>query len=161
MSGFVHKFKEFVGLVPGEGYVEDEEICDSMNNDEDIFHPVQGQTEMDTIYNLRKKSNLKVLQHPSANSYEVMVVEPRSFEESLDIVNNLRDKKSIILNLHLLDAELSQRIVDFLSGATHAIDGHQQRIGEGVFIFAPSNVSISSETEKARVIRDAFWNQPH
>ena len=116
---------------------------------------------MDTIYNSRKKSNLKVLTHPNSGAYEVMVIEPRSFEESLDIVNNLRDKKSVILNLHLLDAEQSQRIVDFLSGATHAIDGHQQRIGEGVFIFTPSNVSISSETEKARVIRDAFWNQPH
>ena len=61
--------------------------------------------------------------------------------------------------MHLLDAEQSQRLVDFLSGATHAIDGHQQKVGEGVFIFTPCNVAISSETEKARVMRDTFWNQ--
>jgi cell division inhibitor SepF len=75
-----------------------------------------------------------------------MVIEPRSFEESLEIVNSLRQKKSVILNLHLLDREQSQRIVDFLSGATHAIDGNQQKIGEGVFIFTPNNVAISAET---------------
>ena len=88
-----------------------------------------------------------------------MVTEPRTFEESLDVVNNLRSNKSIILNLHLLDAEQSQRVVDFVSGATHAINGNQQRIGEGVFIFTPHNVNISSETEKAKVIKEAFWNQ--
>ena len=155
MSGLVNKIKNFVGLGPEFDDVEEFEE-DFYAAENDYF---AGETTETT--NSRKKSNLKVLAHPNSNSYEVMVIEPRSFEESLDIVNNLREKKSVILNLHLLDAEQSQRIVDFLSGATHAIDGHQQRIGEGVFIFTPCNVSISSETEKARVIRDAFWNQPH
>lgn len=155
MSGLVNKIKNFVGLG---------EVIDDFDEFEEDFYATDNEyvaNEGVETTNSRKKSNLKVLTHPTANSYEVMVIEPRSFEESLEIVNNLREKKSVILNLHLLDAEQSQRIVDFLSGATHAVDGHQQRIGEGVFIFTPCNVSISSETEKARVIRDAFWNQPH
>jgi cell division inhibitor SepF len=49
--------------------------------------------------------------------------------------------------------------VDFLSGATHAIDGHQQRIGDGVFIFTPHNVVVTSEAEKGLGLTDAFWNQ--
>lgn len=156
MSGLVNRLKHWVGI--DEEYDEDE-IYDEL---EEAGEEYQDRKEMtDSDFNTRRKSNLKVLTHPNSGNYEVMVIEPRSFEESLDIVNNLRDKKSIILNLHLLDAEQSQRIVDFLSGATHAIDGHQQRIGEGVFIFTPSNVAISAETEKARVIRDAFWNQAH
>jgi len=88
-----------------------------------------------------------------------MVIEPRTFEESLEVVNNLRSRKSLILNLHLLDAEQSQRVVDFVSGATHAIDGHQQKVGDGVFVFTPNTVNISVETEKTRISRDAFWNQ--
>lgn len=154
MSGLVNKIKNYIGLGPE---------FDDVEEFEEDFYAAENEYATSDAENLnsRKKSNLKVLAHPNASSYEVMVVEPRSFEESLEIVNSLREKKSVILNLHLLDAEQSQRIVDFLSGATHAIDGHQQRIGEGVFIFTPCNVSISSETEKARVIRDAFWNQPH
>ncbi|MFH0703210.1 MAG: cell division protein SepF [bacterium] len=154
MSGLVNKIKSFVASVAQEHYGE--EVYEDLYEAE----AEEAQEDITPSHNSRKRPNLKVLTHPSAvGSYEVRVIEPRSFEESLDIVNNLRDKKSIILNLHLLDAEQSQRIVDFLAGATHAIDGHQQRIGEGVFIFTPNNVSISSETEKARVIRDAFWNQ--
>jgi cell division inhibitor SepF len=40
----------------------------------------------------------------------------------------------------------------------HAIDGHQQRIGDGVFLFTPSNVSISTELDKAAAMSSgAYW----
>ncbi len=153
MSGLVSKIKSFVGLVSG---LEDEdEMFDELYKAGGDY-PVKDNLAL--VADEAPQSNLKVVHHPNSRGYEVMVIEPRSFEESLEIVNSLRQKKSVILNLHLLDREQSQRIVDFLSGATHAIDGNQQKIGEGVFIFTPNNVAISAETEKARVIRDAFWN---
>jgi len=154
LSGLVNKIKNFVGW--GSIYGDVDEFEEDFNG----YEAPEMEDAHEDVINHNRKNNIKVLAHPNANAYEVMVIEPRSFEESLEIVNNLRERKTVILNLHLLDAEQSQRIVDFLSGATHAVDGHQQRIGEGVFIFTPRNVSISSETEKARVIRDAFWNQP-
>src|ERR1700739_1196751 len=97
----------------------------------------------------------KVVDHPSAAAAsEVLVIEPRQFEESIEIVDQLRSRKSVLLNLHMLDNEQSQRIVDFLSGACHAIDGHQQKIGDGVFLFAPVSVVISSESSSSKAIKD-------
>jgi cell division inhibitor SepF len=105
-------------------------------------------------------STNKVVDHPSAAAAsEVLVIEPRQFEESVDIVEHLRTRKSVLLNLHMLDNEQSQRVVDFLSGACHAIDGHQQRIGDGVFLFAPASVVISSESTSSKAIKEAFWNK--
>lgn len=152
MSGLVNKIKSFVGFA--SEFDEDEDVYGELYEDGE-YEATETMSDMNTS----RKSNLKVVAHPNAKAHEVMVIEPRSFEESLEIVNHLRERKSVVLNLHLLDAEQSQRIVDFLSGATHAVDGHQQKIGDSVFIFTPNNVAISSETEKARVIRDAFWNQ--
>jgi cell division inhibitor SepF len=140
-----------------------------MDDEEDIFDELcQTDPEYSSYRNVnmenetarRTKSNLKVVSHPNSSGHEVMVVEPRAFDESLEIINHLRERKSIVINLHLLDTEQSQRVVDFLSGATHAIDGHQQRIGEGVFLFTPPNVAISAESDKSKAIRDAFWNHP-
>jgi cell division inhibitor SepF len=103
-------------------------------------------------------SSAKVVDHPSAQpSSEVLVIEPRSYDEALEIVDHLRQRKSVLLNLHMIDKEQSQRIVDFLAGATHAIDGHQQRIGEGVFLFAPANVQINAESSSSKAIKEAFW----
>jgi len=77
-------------------------------------------------------------------------------------VSHLKARKAAILNLHLLDTNQSQRVVDFLSGATHAIEGHQQRIGEGVFIFTPNNVAIASELGEEVAdglsLSQAYWN---
>ncbi|MBW4693302.1 MAG: cell division protein SepF [Lyngbya sp. HA4199-MV5] len=75
---------------------------------------------------------------------EMFLMEPRSFEEMPQAVTALRERRSIILNLSLMDADAAQRCVDFVAGAAFAIDGHQERIGEHIFLFTPSFVQISS-----------------
>jgi cell division inhibitor SepF len=81
---------------------------------------------------------------PANPNSEVVVIEPRSFDEALAILDNLRSRKAVILNLVGLAADQSQRLVDFVSGACHALDGHQEKIGESIFLFTPSNVMINS-----------------
>ena len=160
MSNFVHKLKS---LVAGEPF-EDEEY----GLEEDVMEysraaePHRADGDAATAQRPDRRNNLKVVGHPSsAQMAQVVVMEPRAFEESLDIIDYLKDRKAVILNLHMLDNAQSQRVVDFLSGATHAIEGNQQRIGDGVFIFTPSNVVISSDIGNAGLsLSDAYWNTP-
>jgi FtsZ-interacting cell division protein YlmF len=165
VSNIVQKFKSF-WFGPSDNY-EREDFEDLFDASDDVY-ATNGQlalkeAPMDMVKPPRITSTTpdrKVLEHPSAQaSSEVLVIEPRAFEESLEIVEHLRTRKSVLLNLHNLDNEGSQRVVDFLSGACHAIDGHQQRIGDGVFLFAPSTVVISSESGSSKAIKDAFWNK--
>lgn len=86
----------------------------------------------------------------------IVVVEPRTFEDSLEIVNNLKERKSVIVNLQYLDQALSQRVIDFVSGATLALDGTQERVGHGVFIFASMNCTVQTETDSTRAYKDLF-----
>lgn len=92
---------------------------------------------------------------------ELMVVEPRSFSEnSMQLIGYLQEGRTIVLNLHLLDKEQAQRLVDFVSGATQALNGNQQKIADTVFIFAPKNIAISADTLKAKsTLTDAIWDQ--
>jgi cell division inhibitor SepF len=160
----VQKFKSF-WFGPGDNY-DQEDFEDLFETSDDIY-ATNGQLALDKapVERAPKITNMgsKVIDHPSAMaaSSEVMVIEPRTFEESLEIVEHLRGRKSVLLNLHMLDSEGSQRIVDFLSGATHAIDGHQQRIGDGVFLFAPATVVISAESTSSKAIKDVFWTKTH
>lgn len=93
---------------------------------------------------------------------EMLIVEPKSFEDALEIVGSLRSRKAVIVNLSSLEPESAQRLVDFVAGATHALEGHQERIGEGIFLFSPSNVVISSPgSDQPWLNRDAsdlFWH---
>ncbi len=75
---------------------------------------------------------------------EVVVLEPRSFEEMPQVIQALRERKSVVLNLTIMDPDQAQRAVDFVAGGTFAIDGHQERIGESIFLFTPSCVQVSN-----------------
>ena len=122
-----------------------------------IDHSIKKGKGLNYLY---KKENTNVIEHSGLTAQsEVVVIEPRSFEEALDIVEQLRCRRSVVLNLQYLDTEQSQRVVDFLSGATHALDGHQQRVGQGVFIFVPSNFVLNTESQEARALKDAFWTR--
>lgn len=75
---------------------------------------------------------------------EVVVIEPHSFEEMPQVIQTLRERKSVVLNLNVMDPEEAQRAVDFVAGGTYAIDGHQERIGESIFLFTPNCVKVST-----------------
>jgi cell division inhibitor SepF len=76
---------------------------------------------------------------------EVLVLEPRTFEEMPQAIQALRERKSIVLNLTIMDPDQAQRAVDFVAGGTYALDGHQERIGESIFLFTPSCVQVSTQ----------------
>ncbi len=76
---------------------------------------------------------------------EVLVMQPRSFSEMPEVIKALKERKSVVLNLTLMEPEQAQRSVDFVAGATYTIDGHQERIGESIFLFTPSCVQVSTQ----------------
>jgi cell division inhibitor SepF len=93
---------------------------------------------------------------------EVVVIEPRTFEEMPQVIQALRERKSVVLNLTIMDPDQAQRAVDFVAGGTYAIDGHQERIGESIFLFTPSCVQVSTQAgvvhetiQPTRVVRPA------
>jgi cell division inhibitor SepF len=77
---------------------------------------------------------------------EVVVMEPRTFEEMPQAIQALRQRKSVVLNLTIMDPDQAQRAVDFIAGGTYALDGHQERIGESIFLFTPNCVQVSTQT---------------
>ncbi|AFY96396.1 cell division protein SepF [Chamaesiphon minutus] len=87
---------------------------------------------------------------------EMILIEPRSFEEMPQVIDALRHRKSVILNMTLIRQEEAQRSVDFVAGGTYAIDGHYERIGDNIFLFTPNCVQVSTPTN---VIHDPVNQQ--
>lgn len=105
-----------------------------------------------------ERNDLKVISHPNMRGSEVMIIEPRSFGEAGQIVQNLKDRKTIVLNLHLLDKEQSQRTIDFVCGAASALNGQPQKVGDMVFVFTPNNVTLTVDAAKTQTnIGESLW----
>lgn len=160
------KIKSLVGFLTA-GFENRDDVFEDMAEELDMEYPVESNLALAPAYSnsyrseRSDRSDLKVVTHPSYKGYEVMVVEPRSFGEAAQIVQNLKERKTIVLNLHLLDREQSQRTIDFVCGAAHALSGKPQKVGDMVFVFTPSNVTLSVDsTANTNKFRDSLWNQP-
>jgi cell division inhibitor SepF len=84
----------------------------------------------------------------STSVAEVCLMEPRSFDEMPRAIQALRERKTVILNLTMMEPDQAQRAVDFVAGGTFAIDGHQERVGESIFLFAPSCVTVTTASSE-------------
>lgn len=73
----------------------------------------------------------------------VIVVEPMRMEECNALVECIRHGLVVIINTEKLEEEFSRRIVDFLTGATRAIDGRSLKINRTTYIFAPSDIDVA------------------
>lgn len=157
------KVKNFVGLdEPEEVYEEEEDFQQPQQQQETKSRPRLHQTPMSTPATPAATTRGNIVGLPTSTNHEVVVIEPRSFDEALAILDNLRTRKAVILNLMGLAPDQSQRLVDFVSGACHALDGHQEKIGESIFLFTPSNVVINTfHSERdwmgAQQPKDLFW----
>ena len=150
VKGFDPREAEFEDIA--EDMQSDYETVDNLAVDPSYSYSYNQQPEPD------RSSQIKVVSHPNFKGYEVKVMEPRSFDDAAAIVQNLKERKTVVLNLHLLDKEQSQRTIDFVCGAAHALNGKPQKVGDLVFIFTPSNVTLTMDTQpNTSKFDDTLW----
>ncbi len=150
---FVNRIRDIVGLNESLDYDEEYETydvaADSYNGYNDAAETSsrrrqRNHTPTASIESVSTASNVIGLPGLSSSS-EVVVMEPRSFEEMPQAIQALRERKTIVLNLTMMEPDQAQRAVDFVAGGTFAIDGHQERVGESIFLFTPSCVHVTTQ----------------
>lgn len=164
MNNIFTKLRDFVGLnEPVEyeyEYEDDGEAYQNLYQQEQQVQAPQPEEERPPRRRVRERTGVGSEAGVGSNSMnnvigmpgsvnglsEVAVIEPRSFEEMPQVIQALRERKSVVLNLTIMDPDQAQRAVDFVAGGTYAIDGHQERIGESIFLFTPSCVQVSTQS---------------
>lgn len=72
--------------------------------------------------------------------------EPTHFDDVREIVERFKHGSAVIMNLaDIEDAVLSRRVLDFVSGAVHGLDGKIEPIARKVFLVTPPNMEVSAE----------------
>jgi len=79
----------------------------------------------------------------NTSAFKLVLIEPKTFEECPKLVDSLKGRRPVIINLEKLETEVARKIFDFLSGATYALNGNVQKVANNIFIFAPENVDIA------------------
>ena len=93
----------------------------------------------------RRNNNSKVVNLPQAQQIRMVISQPTTFDQAEDICDLLKDKQSVIVNLEYVNKDVARRIIDVVSGAVHALDGHIQKVSNSIFLIAPFNYEITNE----------------
>ncbi|MBQ6332973.1 MAG: cell division protein SepF [Clostridia bacterium] len=133
------KFLNFIGLEEND----DEEIL----NDE--AQPEQPKREPRS----RRRENALVgggdpqPVPSSVASMKMIVYHPVCYDDAQSIVDNLKNRRPVIVNMEELDGNCAQRVLDFLLGSIYALNGTINKISRGIFLVAPRDVDVEDTGE--------------
>lgn len=136
-NNFVNKMWKILGVENDEEY----DIDEFDSNDT----PVE---DREFTLNTNNNKRSKIVGMPGVQQVKVIISQPNSFEQSEEICEHLKEKKSIIVNLEYVNKDVARRIIDFISGAVYALDGNIQKISNSIFLVAPYNYEITNEILK-------------
>lgn len=154
--GMTDKLLNFMHLGNEEDYYDDDDFYDEgeiVANTVRKPRPVSSMRD-DDYDELDEKPAKKVSQKVTpirpvkkaqGSGMEVCVIKPLSVEDAREITETLLDNRAVVLNLEGLNVEIAQRIIDFASGSTYAINGNLQMISNYIFIITPASVDISGD----------------
>ena len=142
MAGAImNKVWDFLGMDVAEE--EEEEVLDN----EYSFEEEEEEPEEKKLFGRRSK----VVNMPQTQQIRMVISQPTTFEQSEEICNYLKERKSVIINLEYVNKDIARRIVDFISGGVHALDGHIQKISNSIFLVAPTNYEISNDMAREEI----------
>lgn len=105
-----------------------------MGEEEEVFSGADEYYDLKTAEALTEEGGSKMI-----------LLEPRAYSEAQQIADHLKKRNTVVVNLKRVTSEQAKRIVDFLGGTIYAINGKITKIGGGIFLCAPNNVSVQGE----------------
>ena len=145
--GFSDAFKKLVGIEEIDDDFSEEELAsakEEIRREErksvSSFQP-KG-VEAGKAVPLEKRVSIA-----GTNAFKLVVIEPKSFDECPKLVDSLKGRRPVIINLEKIETETAKKIFDFLSGATYALNGNVQKVANNIFIFAPESVDIAANQD--------------
>ncbi len=76
------------------------------------------------------------------NDTQVILFNPRSFEEAGELLSHLEQNRSVVMTLEGLPIDTARRLLDFLSGITFAMQGKITPVSGKTYFITPQNVDI-------------------
>ncbi|MDY3691649.1 MAG: cell division protein SepF [Dysosmobacter sp.] len=117
---------------------EDEEF-------EDFEEPPRREPAFDDRKTRVEDRRNKVVNIHATTQLKVVLVKPERFENASEIADNLKDKRTVVLNLESTNKDVARRLIDFLSGVAYAGEGKIKKVAANTYLITPYSVDIEGD----------------
>ena len=174
MVKFAEKFLNMMKLndvdeMTDEFDEEYDEVTDAYEEEEEIDEELNEEEPKKPVLSFRRKKKEKE-EEPDPEDSEsrvipfhgrqeegesVKVIKPQEFNEAQIVADFLKEGQTIVVNLEGIEISQAQRIIDFIGGASFAVDGSLKAISNNIFIVAPGNIEVSGDL-RDEIISDSM-----
>lgn len=88
---------------------------------------------------------------------KILLKRPEEFQDIMEIIDAVKSKRTVVINMIDIDSKKAQRMIDYLVGACYALNGSFDEIAKSIYIFAPENVEVSNEL-KNEINKNHFFS---
>ena len=109
----------------------------------------QSRAQKGNVINMHNQTAAQAqpMRAQAAPSMSVLVYRPSSFEDTQKIIDNVKSQRPVIVNLDALETDEAQRSLDFISGASYALNGTVFKVANSIFVLAPYNIDITGNIQ--------------
>ena len=87
----------------------------------------------------------KVVNIHATTQLKVILVTPERFDNAAEIADQLKHKRTVVLNLESTNKDVARRLIDFLSGVAYAGEGKIKKVAANTYIITPYHVDIEGD----------------
>ena len=145
----LNKVMSAIGLIDDEddeNVVDEEELYQDDNEDNSYSEP--------EIINSKKA---KLVSLKSGSVPKVALKKPQEFQDIMDIVDSVKQKRIVIMNVVDVEPRLAQRMIDYIVGACYALGASFEEISKSIYIIAPDGVEVTNEL-KQQLDKNTFFS---
>ncbi len=117
-------------------------------DEDEEFDDFEEMPRKDTFEDRRVKADErrnKVVNIHATTQLKVILVKPERFENASEIADQLKDKRTVVLNLESTNKDVARRLIDFLSGVAYAGEGKIKKVAANTYIITPYHVDIEGD----------------
>ena len=146
--GEMDKVKDFIGITDLEEDYDEEEVVAEGKSDSN---------KTDRMETYSKKNN--VIKVHSNTDMKVFICEPQKYEDCTKAVDELKNRKVVVLNIEGMELESQKQVFEFIKGAVYALESSIQKISNGIFVIAPNNVQIDGRLSDRYERNNFYYNK--
>ncbi|HNZ83000.1 MAG TPA: cell division protein SepF [Sedimentibacter sp.] len=126
----MEKVKDFIGITDLEEDYEEEEVV-SEGTERNKNERMETYTKRNNVIKVHSNTDMKVF-----------ICEPEKYEDCTKAVDEIKNRKVVVLNIEGMELENQKQVFEFIKGAVYALEASIQKVSNGIFVLAPNNVQI-------------------
>jgi cell division inhibitor SepF len=143
------KFKDVIGLTDLENEYEDEieetEKKTDFNSKFDKRKDTKHENKFDSLSTVKSKTAKPREKYSIDENADLFIITPKRYDDCAGVIDELKRKKTIVLNLEELELEVKKQVFEFVKGSVYALEANIQKVSSDIFVIAPYDVEISGK----------------